>query len=86
MLGLLEKYGVTDRAANEATLYADRKLGRVVAQYRGLYKVGTMEGDYLSEVSGKLRFQTDEWANFPAVGDISCINAEERFSADLGWG
>lgn len=78
MLGLLEKYGVTDRAANEATLYADRKLGRVVAQYRGLYKVVTMDGEYLSEVSGKLRFQTDEWAKFPAVGDFVMVDYDQN--------
>jgi len=44
-------------------------IGRVTSEYKGQYKLVTEQGDYLAEVTGKLRHQADEREDFPAVGD-----------------
>ncbi|QRN85743.1 ribosome small subunit-dependent GTPase A [Clostridia bacterium] len=72
----LEKYGLTDRFKNEATLYPDLSLARIVAQYRGLYKIVTKTDELQAEISGKLRFETSELAKFPTVGDFVMVSAE----------
>ncbi|URN96290.1 MAG: ribosome small subunit-dependent GTPase A [Candidatus Pristimantibacillus lignocellulolyticus] len=49
--------------------YSRNQLGRVVAEYKHLYKVHSEDGEYLAEVTGKLRHQATNRAMFPAVGD-----------------
>jgi len=75
-LNILENYGLTDRFLNEATLYPELSLARIVAQYRGLYKIVTENGEMQAEISGKLRFETNELAKFPTVGDFVMVSAE----------
>ncbi len=80
-MNTLDTYGLTDRFSNEATLYPDLHLARVIAQYRGLYKVVTEHGDTTAEISGKFRFNLTELEKFPTVGDfvmVSCDNAESN--------
>ena len=48
----LKRYGVSERFLAEATLYPEETLARVIAQYRGKYKVVTQQGELLAEVSG----------------------------------
>src|SRR5215210_3008931 len=43
--------------------------GRVALEYQGIYRVFTDGGELLAEITGKLRFQASERADFPAVGD-----------------
>jgi len=57
-----EKYRVENN-------YSRNQIGRVVAEYKHLYKVYTVDGEYLAEVTGKLRHQATNRAMFPAVGD-----------------
>jgi ribosome biogenesis GTPase / thiamine phosphate phosphatase len=45
------------------------EAGRVALEYQGIYRVFTDGGELLAEVTGKLRFQAQERADFPAVGD-----------------
>jgi ribosome biogenesis GTPase len=45
------------------------EVGRVALEYQGIYRVFTDGGELLAEVTGKLRFQARERADFPAVGD-----------------
>ena len=73
-MSYLEKYGLTDRFKNESTLYSDLTLARIVSQQRGLYKIITENGELHAEISGKLRFETGERLNFPAVGDFIMIS------------
>ena len=73
----LQKYGITDRFKNEATMYPQFTLARVVAQYRGLYKVITDSDELQAEISGKLRFETSEIAKFPTVGDFVMISSND---------
>lgn len=76
----LEKYGLTDRFKNEATLYPQFSLARVIAQYRGLYKIVTESGELQAEISGKFRFETNELAKFPTVGDFVMVSWENTGS------
>lgn len=76
-MNYLEKYGITDRFKNEAAAYPKLSLARVVAQHRGIYKTVTESGELQAEISGKLRFETDELAKFPTVGDYVMISSED---------
>lgn len=75
-LNLLNKYGVFDRFLIEATLYPDHQLARVIAQYRGKYKIATERTEMLAEISGKLRFETEELAQYPTVGDYVMVDVQ----------
>ncbi len=70
---LLKQYGLTDRFKNEATLYKGLQIGRVIAQYKGLYKIVTDKEERLAELSGKIRHEKCDLANLPAVGDYVMV-------------
>lgn len=75
----LRQYGLTDRFITEAASYPEFNLGRVIAQYRGLYRIVTETGEHPAEISGKMRYETDELAKYPAVGDfvmVSLVNEQ----------
>ncbi len=44
-------------------------LGRVIAEYKGIYKVATEENDILAKVTGKFVKTTIDISGYPAVGD-----------------
>lgn len=73
----LMPYGLTGRFENEASLYPEWALARVTAQYKGLYKIVTAEGERLAELSGKLRYEADALEKLPAVGDFVMAAWEE---------
>lgn len=80
-MNYLIKYGLTDRFKNEASMFPEFKLGRIIAQYRGLYKIVTDDGEHLAEVSGRLRYETSEIEKFPTVGDfvmVTCENSQRN--------
>jgi ribosome biogenesis GTPase len=56
------------------------EAGRVALEYQGIYRVFTDGGEMLAEVTGKLRFQAHQRADFPAVGDwiVFTRNAQEN--------
>lgn len=77
----LSDYGLNERFIKEATQYPDLILSRIIAQYKGLYKIVTMQGETLAEVSGKFRYNTTTLSLYPAVGDyvmVSGLDKEER--------
>ena len=45
------------------------EVGRVALEYQGIYRVFTDGGELLAEITGKLRFQARQRADYPAVGD-----------------
>lgn len=58
-----------------------KKLGyevaRVTSQHKNIYRLIGKQGELVAQVSGKLHYQADQVADFPAVGDwvvISCAN------------
>lgn len=74
----LMNLGFSVRVLQESTLYKGLFLGRVVAQYKDLYKVATEKFEILSEISGKLRYSCDELSNYPAVGDFVMVDREDE--------
>ena len=72
----LQKYGYT-----ESKLYPDYQLARVIAQYRGKYKVITDQQEFFAEISGKFRYTTEELVQFPTVGDFVMVTVEKEFAS-----
>ena len=58
----------------EASMYPDYHIGRVVSQYKGLYKTVSENGELLSEVSGKFSFNATTLSDYPAVGDFVMLD------------
>lgn len=52
------------------------KLGRIVTEQKGSYRVMTQTEEILCKISGKLRFETVSREDFPAVGDWVQISEE----------
>ena len=52
-LGFPERY-------QEAAQYKGLYLGRVIAQYKDLYKVAAESSELIAEISGRLRYSNDE--------------------------
>ena len=77
-MNLLETYGLTERFQREATMYPQWKLGRVTAQYRGMYKLVTELREYHAELSGHFRHEIKELAEYPTVGDYVMVSIEEN--------
>lgn len=63
-MGLLKSYGLTNRYLNESNIYENLKLARVIAQYKGMYKIITDDKEMIAQISGKLRYETTEIAKF----------------------
>lgn len=70
----LNKYGIKERFINEATLYPEFVLGRVISQYSSLYHVVTDEGELLASVSGKYEYSSQHIEEFPVVGDFVMLD------------
>ncbi|HKP84488.1 MAG TPA: ribosome small subunit-dependent GTPase A [Blastocatellia bacterium] len=67
----LKTLGWNDRFEKEFAPYRDQgyEAARVALEYQGLYRVFTEGDELLAEVTGKVRYQARERADFPAVGD-----------------
>ncbi|MCL5666893.1 MAG: ribosome small subunit-dependent GTPase A [Patescibacteria group bacterium] len=50
-------------------------VGRVIAEYKGAYKVKSTNGEYLAKVTGRQMFTALSREDFPAVGDFVAITA-----------
>lgn len=74
----LKNLGFSERFLQEATLYEGLYLGRVISQYKDFYKVATEKAEVLAEVSGKLRYFSDELSDYPAVGDFVMLDREDE--------
>lgn len=58
----------------------DLPVARVLAEYRGSYKVKNANGEYSAKVTGKKMFDASSREDYPAVGDwvaITELNAEQ---------
>lgn len=73
-MNLLEQYGLSERFLAQAAMFPQYTLARVAAEYRGKYKIVTAREALLAEVSGKLRYDTDARAMYPAVGDYVMVD------------
>jgi len=73
-LNNLIKYGLSERFAQEATLYEGLYLARVTEQHRDLYKVVSEKGELQAGVSGSFIYRAEDNSDFPAVGDWVMID------------
>ncbi len=61
----------------ESFFYANLYLGRIVSQYKDLYRAVTERGEVRAEVSGKFRFGVHKLSEYPAVGDFVMLDRNE---------
>ncbi|MDD4343871.1 MAG: ribosome small subunit-dependent GTPase A [Eubacteriales bacterium] len=57
---------------NEVNLFK----GRIISQYKDLYKIAMTNEELTGEVSGKFRFSATSPTSFPAVGDYVMVDRE----------
>ncbi len=79
-MNLLDEYGLTERFVNEAALYPEYQPARIIAQHREMYQIVTGQGISFAEISGRMRFETDELVMFPAVGDFVMVSSDGQDS------
>lgn len=76
--------GLNDEIIKEFEDQCDKGyLGRVVAEYQGVYRVGTKAADILAKVSGKFMNSAMEDSTYPVVGDWVSV---DRISNHAGEG
>jgi ribosome biogenesis GTPase len=51
------------------------QVGRIALEHKKMYRVFSEQGEFLAEVSGKMRFNALEREDYPAVGDWVVISA-----------
>ncbi|WP_188455706.1 ribosome small subunit-dependent GTPase A [Virgibacillus oceani] len=73
----MENLGLSQRFVTESTLYKGLYIGRVISQYKNIYKVVTDNGDLTAEISGKFRFVVKTVCDYPAVGDFVMVDRTE---------
>jgi ribosome biogenesis GTPase len=74
--------GLSQRFITESTLYTGLYIGRVISQYKDLYRVATENGELAAEISGKFRFTVKTLSDYPAVGDFVMIDRNENTSGN----
>ena len=72
----MQNLGLSQRFLNESTLYIGLTIGRVISQYKDLYKVICEKGELIAEVSGKFRFQVKTLSDYPGVGDFVMLDRD----------
>lgn len=70
----MKNLGLTEGLIKESQEYQGLFLGRVSSQSKDLYKVITEKGELTAEISGKIRFNSETLADYPAVGDFVMLD------------
>lgn len=70
----MQSLGLSQRFMTEAALYTEFYVGRVILQYKDLYKIMIESGEVTAEVSGKFRFTVNALSDYPAVGDFVMLD------------
>ena len=78
----MENLGFSQRVLTEATSYTNLYVGRVMSQYKDVYKVVTENGELAAKISGKFRFTVKTLADYPAVGDFVMLDRNEDHSGN----
>lgn len=78
----MENIGLSQRFITESTLYSSFYIGRVISQYKDLYKAVTENGELTAEISGKFRFDAKTLSDYPAVGDFVMLDRNEDTSGN----
>ncbi|KUK99417.1 MAG: Putative ribosome biogenesis GTPase RsgA [Parcubacteria bacterium 32_520] len=58
-------------------------IARVIAEYKGSYKVKDTEGEYLAKITGKKAFNAKKREDYPAVGDWVAITKIDKEMANI---
>lgn len=69
-------WGFSDRFLAEANSYPGLYIGRVISQYKNIYKVVCENGILLAEISGKYGFSIKNKTDYPAVGDFVLLDRD----------
>lgn len=72
----MRDYGLSDRFINESKMY-DLKVGRIISQDKGLYKIVSKNGEFKGQISGKFRYQALNISDYPAVGDFVMLDEND---------
>jgi len=60
---------------------SDFELGRVIAEHKERYLVGTKKGEVEAEITGNMRYSANNREDFPAVGDwVTLISYDPEFA------
>ena len=78
----MKNLGLSQRFSTEANLYTGLYIGRIISQYKNLYKVATENGEITAEISGKFRFDVKVLSDYPAVGDFVMLDRNEDISGN----
>ncbi len=76
-----EELGYNDffEASRKVLAVENTAVARVIAQYRGLYKVKNMNGEYWAKITGKKMFDGQSREDYPAVGDwVAIVELAEK--------
>lgn len=73
----MENIGLSQSFITESAFYSGFYIGRVLSQYKDLYKVVTENGELIAEISGKIRFDAKTLSDYPAVGDFVMLDRNE---------
>lgn len=57
------------------------QIARVIAEFKGAYKVKNPEGEFLAKITGKQIFQAEGRKDYPAVGDWVAITQLDKETA-----
>lgn len=71
----------TFQAARQQLGLEDSPLARVIAEFKGAYRVKDPEGEYLAKVTGKQMFEASSREDYPAVGDWAVIEKLDHANA-----
>lgn len=61
----------------------DFSFARVIAEYKGAYKIKNDEGEFLAKIKGKQLFEADSREDYPAVGDWVVITELDNEQAKI---
>jgi len=78
----MENIGLSERFLTESTLYKGLHIGRVISQYKNLYKVITSNGELTAEISGKYHFEVKTISEYPAVGDFVMVDRTDDINGN----
>ena len=86
MKGRLFEFGLDEYIKKEFENYNynnnNKFLGRVIAEYKGIYKVATEELDIMARVNGNFIKSTEDSSSYPGVGDWIVIDRTSNKNGD----
>jgi ribosome biogenesis GTPase / thiamine phosphate phosphatase len=71
----LKQLGWNEFFEKEFANYEGLEVGRIALEHKNMYRVINEQGEFLAEISGKMRFNAVSREDYPAVGDWVVISA-----------